>query len=322
MAVTTPAAYHGPGWSERAGTQRDDIGAGWPWATFAVHCDADPLTDVVLHCPPAAALRAAPPDRLQHLAPISEDALRRDLAGLAIAYAGLGITTHWLPPLDAPQSRLAGANAMYARDLFWMTPEGAVLSRMASTVRTGEERQAATLLAGLGAPTVRTVGGAGLFEGADALWLRPDLVAIGVGRRTNAIGAAQVAAEARRLGARTLDLAVPVGVQHLLGVVQVIGRNLLAVRTERLDAAAVRALRDEGLDIVEIPEWSEVTDECAMNLVTVADRAVVLIEQAVQTRRRLESHGVNCAAVVAVPELLKGAGGIGCATGILARRPS
>ncbi|AUG80539.1 hypothetical protein CFP65_5858 [Kitasatospora sp. MMS16-BH015] len=325
LPAQAPAAYHGPNWRERTGSQAEDLAEGWPWAPYAVHADHHRLTDVVLHCPDPALLTAAPPDRLQHLTTLDHGALAADIDRLQAGYEHLGITVHRLPQRRtalggaAAPGRLGGANAMYARDLFWMGPEGAVLSRMASGVRAGEERQAAELLTGLGVPIARTVGGTGLFEGADALWLRPGLVAIGVGRRTNTEGALQIAEEARQLGADRLLLRVPEGVQHLLGVVQVVGEGLLAVRTGRLDPTDTAALRWLGFHLIEVPEWPEVVEGCAMNLVVVADRVVVLPDGSARTRALLARYGVECAAVLPVPELLKGAGGIGCATGILAR---
>lgn len=320
--MVTPAAYHGPGWRERPGTLADEIAAGWPWAPLRVRQEYDTLTDVALHAPSAAALTAAAPDELQHLSRMEAGALRRDMDGLAETYQALGIRVHHLPhpPRHRPGT-LAGGNAMYARDLFWMTGEGAIISRMASPARCGEELQALELFARLHVPVLRTIAGAALFEGADALWLRSDLVAIGVGRRTNPAGCRLVAEEARRQGADTVVLTVPDGIQHLLGTLQALDTDLLAVRAERLDPDGRRRLRDRGFELIEVTETPEVSRGYAFNFVVVGRRRVVMTEGSSALRSTLAAHGVDCAAVVAVPELFLGAGGIGCATGILARSP-
>src|SRR4029453_3070076 len=93
-------------------------------------------------------------------------------------------------------------NGVFVRDQYFMTPEGAVVARMASQPRAGEERSTTLALANYGVPILRTVGAAACFEGSDALWLRPDSVVIGVGNRTCTDGAAQVSESLRRLGVR------------------------------------------------------------------------------------------------------------------------
>ncbi|MER6187189.1 arginine deiminase family protein [Streptomyces sp. NPDC001652] len=319
MAVTA-AAYHGPGWRSRPGRHEDDITLGGIWAPLRVERDCDRLTDVALHCPPAALLTAGDPDALQHLERLDHSALRRDMDALAEAYRALGITVHELPAPQAPGGNpYSGANAMFARDLLWMTRAGAVIPRMASRVRAGEELQTLRLCAQLGIPVARTIGADGLFEGADAQWLRTDLVAVGLGTRTNYAGARQVAQEARQQGARTLRLSVPSGVQHLLGVLQMLDVDLLAARTSIMDPADVRRLRELGFTVVDIPESDEVRTQQAFNFVTVAPRSILMPAGSQDTAALLARHGVECVARVPIPELAKGAGGIACATGILAR---
>ncbi|MER5750867.1 arginine deiminase family protein [Streptomyces sp. NPDC002088] len=321
MAVTA-AAYHGPGWRARPGRLEDDIAHGGIWAPLRVERDFDRLTDVALHCPPASLLTAGDPDALQHLEQLDPSALRRDMDILAESYRALGITVHELPASQPPGGNpYSGANAMFVRDLLWMTGAGAVIPRMASSVRAGEERQTLRLCAQLGIPVARTIGADGLFEGADAQWLRSDLVAVGLGTRTNDAGARQVAQEAQQQGAQVLRLSVPNGVQHLLGVLQVLDADLLAARTSIMDPADVRRLRDLGFTVVDIPESDEVRTHLAFNFVTVAPRSILMPTGSRDTAALLARHGVECVARVPIPELAKGAGGIACATGILARTP-
>ena len=99
-----------------------------------------------------------------------------------------------------------------------MTPEGAILGRPASTVRAGEERWIARRLADLGIPIARTVRGQGTFEGADAMWLDATTVLVGRGLRTNAEGAAQVAATLGEMGVETIVVDMPWGTMHLMGM--------------------------------------------------------------------------------------------------------
>ncbi|MEU4384631.1 arginine deiminase family protein [Promicromonospora sp. NPDC023805] len=321
MGLRGSSAYHGPGWQPRQGTLVDDVRAGAHWRSYAVDADWAPLRAVALHSPSAERLDQAPPDVLQHLDRVDAAALEMEIDVLAAVYRGLGIEVHMIPPLRVSSlgRSLAGANAMYARDLFWMTPGGAVLSRMASVVRAGEEAQAFALLASIGVPVVRSVSGTGTFEGADALSLRPDLVAIGYGRRTNPQGLAQAAAIAEEQGRHVITVAVPDGVQHLLGVVQVLDEDLLAVRTELVRPEDVAALRNEGFDLLSVAESEEVRERLGFNFVVVGPRTVVMIAGSPGLEQLLTQHGVEVAASIAVPQLLRGAGGIACATAVLSR---
>ena len=322
MDLTNAAAYHGPGWRPRSGSLEQEVVAGDLWAPMSVACDHDRLTDVALHCPSADRLTCADPDQLQHLRHIDHDALRRDIDTLAAAYRDLGVAVHELPQTSATEAHpYRGANAMYARDLLWMTKAGAVIPRMASTVRAGEELQTLRLCAELAIPVARTIGGEARFEGADAHWLRPDLVAVGIGTRTDKAGADQIAATAAAQGARTITITVPRGIQHLLGILQVIDADLLAARTDLLDPADVRRLREEGFTVIDVPESDEVTSGYAFNFVVLAPATLLMTSGSADTARLLAAHGVTCAAQVEVPELFHGAGGIACATGILRRIP-
>ena len=322
MDLTHAAAYHGPGWCPRPSTLEQEIAAGDLWAPMRVACDHDVLTDVALHCPAADRLTCAAPDELQHLRRIDHAALRRDIDTLAAAYQDLGVTVHELPnAAPSPAHAYRGANAMYVRDLLWMTKAGAVIPRMASTVRAGEELQSLRLCAGLGIPVAQTIGGAARFEGADAHWLRPDLVAVGVGTRTNLAGAESVAALAASQNARIITIGVPRGIQHLLGILQAVNENVLAARTDLIDPTDLNCLRGEGFTVIDVPEIDEVSAGYAFNFVTLAPGAVLMTSGSDQTARLLGEHGITCAAQVHVPELFRGAGGIACATGILRRIP-
>ena len=55
------------------------------------------------------------------------------------------------------------------------------------------------------------VRGQGTFEGADAMWLDATTVLVGLGLRTNAEGAAQVAATLGEMGVETIVVDLPVG---------------------------------------------------------------------------------------------------------------
>jgi len=182
------AAYGGKGWSPRTETMRQEMGRLWgPWG---VASEWMVLRAVLLHRPgPEIEAVSEDPDAVQMLAPIDIERVRREHDALAEAYRSEGVTVHYLEPVTIPPP-----NTMFMCDLLFMTSEGAVLARPASTVRTGEEVHVARRLADLGVPILRSVRGGGVFEGADALWVDERTVLLTTGLRTNDEGSAQVQA--------------------------------------------------------------------------------------------------------------------------------
>jgi N-dimethylarginine dimethylaminohydrolase len=150
------------------------------------------------------------------------------------------------------------------------------------------------------------------------LWARPDLALVGTGNRTNAAGLAQVSACLP--GVDLVEVPLPRSVQHLLGLVQIVDRDLVVIRTELTDAGTKQRLREAGLALVELPESEEIRHRQAMNFVVVAPRRVVMVAGAPHVETALSREGIEVAARVRVHELLKAAGGIGCATGIVWRQ--
>ncbi len=306
------AAYQGDGWSERTASLREEIGV--HWSARASQSEYRPLREVLLAPPDPAWPPVENPNTVQHIDTVDFRALREQFAKLAAAYESLGVAVHLMPPPDPPEY-----NLMFARDLFMMTPEGAVLSRMASTVRAGEERHAARAIARLDIPILRTIGGRGTAEGADLLWAAPDLVLVGTGNRTNADGCRQVTECLRDLGVRTIEVPLPRQVQHLLGMVQIVDRDLVLVRHQIATPSTMELLRELGFTVVTVDESEEITRDQAMNVVVVAPRAVVLPTGVPHTRTHLTKAGIDVAAEVDISELRKAAGGIACATGIVSR---
>jgi N-dimethylarginine dimethylaminohydrolase len=279
------------------------------------------LTAVLLHRPGPAIANYPDPVAIQHLAPIDYEGLMREYDAIIATFSGLGVAVHLVdgtPLSDDPWYRY---NLMYCRDLLFMTPGGAILGRMANDTRREEPRYAARALAAAGIPVLAEIEGAGTFEGADALWLRPDLVLVGVGHRTNQEGYTQVARVLTAQGVACL--AVPsyqTRTQHLLGTVQIVDRDLALVREEITDAAVSRVLTSQGVQVVTVPEHPEVVTRQAMNIVTVAPRTILMTAGCPATRARYAQAGLTIAAELELNQLLRGAGGLACASGILARR--
>lgn len=305
------AAYGGAGWSPRSTPLRDEIGRFW--GPCGVSSEWAPLKTVLLHRPGPELAALADPDRAQMLAAPDADQARRQHDALAQAYRDAGVIVHYVEPPDMPPP-----NLLFVADLLFMTPEGAVLGRPASTVRAGEERFVARRLAELGIPILRSVRGTGTFEGADALWLDAGAALLATGLRTNAEGAGQVAALLREMGVEAVLVGLPYGAMHLMGTLRFPDRDLAIAWPGRVPFAAVEALRARGYSVLFLPDEGEIKQRSALNFVTLGPRRILMATGCPITQRFYEQAGIRCE-TVAVDELAKAAGGIGCMSGILER---
>lgn len=305
------AAYGGPGWSPRATSLRQEIGT--VWRECGVACEWSPLKAVLLHQPGQELVEVGEPDKSQMLDSLDVDLARQQHDALAQAFREFGIAVYCIESAVIPPP-----NLMFVADLLFMTPEGAVLGRPASTVRAGEERLVARRLAELGIPILRTVRGTGTFEGADAAWMDPQTVLLATGLRTNTDGAAQVAATLHEMGITVIQVGLPYGGMHLMGQLRFADRDLAIAWPGRVPYGAVEALRARGYSVLFLPDENEARRGMALNFVTLAPRQILMPAGNPATQSFYEEAGITCH-TVQVDELLKAAGGIGCLTGILLR---
>jgi len=309
--TTIKSAYGGEGWSPRTEPLRAEIGR--LWGACGLANEWAPLKAVLLHRPGPELDGLEDPDAAQMLAPLDADRFRRQHEGLVQAYEEAGVTVHLVEPSQQPPP-----NLIFVADLMWMTPEGAVLARPASTVRAGEERWVARRLADLGIPILRSVRGHGTFEGADAAWIDGETVLIATGLRTNVQGATQVASLLAEMGVETVLTGLPYGAMHLMGTLRFADRDLAVAWPGRVPYAAVEALRRRGYTVLFAPDEKEMKERMALNFVTLGPRHILMAAGCPHTQRFLEEAGVRCR-TIPVDELVKAAGSIACLTGILER---
>jgi N-dimethylarginine dimethylaminohydrolase len=305
------AAYGGEGWSPRQTALGDEIGS--LWATCGLCDEWSRLQSVLLYRPGTELASVSDPDQAQMLQTIDAYLARKQHEALAATYRESGVAVYDVEPDQAPPP-----NLMFVADLLFMTPEGAVVGRPASTVRAGEERFIARRLAALGIPILRTIRGTGTFEGADAAWLGPDRVLLATGLRTNDEGADQVAALLNEMGVDVVRVGLPYGAMHLMGQLRFADRDLAIAWPGRVPYAAVETLRTRGFEVLFVPDEQEATKGMALNFVTLGPREILMAAENPITQSFYEQAGIHCH-TVEIGELVKAAGGIGCLTGVLER---
>ena len=306
------SAYGGDGWQPRSRSLAGELGN--IWGTGGMCSEWEPVKAVLLHRPGAELAASVDPKSVQMVAPLDMERaqLQHDL--MAQAYRDAGAVVHYVDPIHTPKP-----NQMFAADLMFMTPEGAILARPASDVRAGEEREVARALAALGIPIVRSISGRGTFEGADAMWLSPKKVIVGRGMRTNAEGVRQIRTVLGEMGVEVIDVDMPVGTMHLMGMLRIVGENLALAWPVRLVYAAVEALAEEGFDVAFLPDVDEAIHNAAFNFVTLGPRKILMPAGNPITQAFYESLDIDCV-TTPTDELFKAAGSIGCLTGIVERK--
>lgn len=303
-----PSTLGGAGWQARTEPHADDLGT--IWAPFRVRSHFSPIRAVLLADPGDEQLYPEDPaDWLMYERP-DLPRLRSQAQALAALYRSQGAEVYWSRP-SRPKP-----NHLFMCDLFFMTPEGAILARMAARQRAGEERGTAEALAALGVPILLTPRGTAHFEGADAMWLDEQNVLIGTGKRTNHEAVRQITPVLADMGVRVQVASVGRGVQHLLGVINPIRPGLAAILSRHASASLREAMT--GWDLIELDSDEETEDRRAMNFVPLRPNAIVMPAHCPRTRERYERHGVECHEVE-VGEYIKAGGALGCLTGVLGR---
>lgn len=308
------AAHGGEGWQSRAGSTADELGS--VWAACGARSECGTLRAVLTHRPGPeidgiADARAA----LWHDV-VEPELAREQHDRLTEVYRAHGVTVHELgpAPLDKP-------NSYFCRDVFAMTPFGAILARPASASRAGEERTAAAALARIGVPILHSVFGMATFEGADVMVVDESLVFVAEGQRTNREGARQVAQVFRDAGIPEVEIVqLPYGCGHLDGMVNIVDRDLALIYPTQLPWRVYELLRARGYRFLDVPDLDEARHGMALNLVPLAPGLVLMPAGNPVTRAALGDAGVSCLEV-AVDELMKGAGSVHCMTGVIHRDP-
>jgi N-dimethylarginine dimethylaminohydrolase len=321
MAATAPhyaleqaqdAAHGGEGWQSRQGTTADELGS--IWAACGVPAECGTLRSVLMHRPGPEIDGVADAGSALWYELLDPARARDQHDQLADLYRAHGIAVHELGEvaLDRP-------NSYFCRDVFAMTPVGAVLARPASASRAGEERQAAAALARIGVPILHSVFGGATFEGADVAVVSQDLVFVAEGQRTNREGARQVAQAFSDAGVEQVEIVqLPYGCGHLDGMLNIIDRDLALIYPTQLPWRVYELLRVRGFRFLDVPDAGEARHGMAINMVPLAPGVVVMPAGNPVTRAALEAHGVTCLEVE-VDELMKGAGSVHCMTGVIHR---
>lgn len=286
---------------------------------YSVRSESNTIQAVMLYKPGPEVESVAEPQAVFYKSCINHKKISTEFDSMIETYRNLGIDVHLVEPNTPNRDDPGLLNLMFCRDLLFMTTAGAILSNMKHWVRKDEPSYAQAVLSKLGIPIIHEITAEGTFEGADALWITDTFVLIGVGNRTDNYGYQQTKSILNKLGINCECVRVPKGIQHLLGVLQMVDKDIALVRTQIVDPDLISILESYDINIIPIPETNEVTLSQAMNIVTVSPRHIIMPDDCPDTEQLYVNNDIVVVSKVKVNELRNGAGGLACATCILSR---
>lgn len=286
------------------------------WGDWGCDSEVGRLRSVLLRRPGREIDELKDPLPYRWAALMDGERARAQHDALADIYRAHGVTVHYVENM-----RTDRPNAIYMRDIVFMTPEGAILARPGLGTRRGEERHAAETLARLGVPILRTINGDGVFEGACATWVDRQTVIIGTSSRCNESGVRQVEGVLREIGVTDIiHYQIPYGSIHTDSLLSFVNPQTAMIFPWQVPYDVCKALMDKGIKLIENPHIDEVKGRWALNFVALEPDKVVMVAGNPKTRALLEENGVTVIEAD-VSELLNGLGAIHCMTAFLKRDP-
>lgn len=218
------------------------------WGDWGVSSEVETLKAVLMRRPgkeveniDAAAVRFSEE-------PIDVELMRKQHDQVAALYKANGVDVYYVE-----EQREDRPNAIFCRDLVFMTPEGAILSRPGMAARRGEERYVAQALSRIGVPILRTIAGDGMFEGANGMWVDRHTCVLSTGSRCNQSGFTQVKQELERMGVTVYHMQQPYSNIHIDGLLNPISNDLALAHVSQVPYDIIDMLKTKGYHVLEAP---------------------------------------------------------------------
>ncbi|MFI5262092.1 MAG: dimethylarginine dimethylaminohydrolase family protein [Candidatus Limnocylindrales bacterium] len=278
---------------------------------FGAQSMVAPLRRALVKRPGAAFGRAFEDPALGFLHPVDLPRAQREHDRLVELLTALGVE------VESLGVESDSADDVYTFDPLLVADHGAIALRSGRASRRVETPVLATWMTDHGIPTLGRIEAPGTVDGGDTFWLRPDLLCIGRGLRTNDAGSRQLAAIATAGGgdARIFDLPYwhgPGELLHLLSVISPIADDLAVVYEPLLPVGLWELLEELRIRRIAVPDVEFAT--LGSNVLAIRPGVVVVADGNPHTRRALEAAGCEVHPFEAAEIGRNGGGGPTCLT--------
>jgi dimethylargininase len=269
---------------------------------------------------PGGAMAAADPVAWHYTSAIDVEEARRAHDAFADALRAWGVEVLYH---DEPLPE--HSDSVFVFDPVLVTDQGTLVLSMGKELRRGEEEPLARTLQDCGVPVFGRLEGDARAEGGDTLWLDHDTLAVGRGFRTNAEGVRQLRGLLAPIGVTVLDFDIPYftgpeACLHLLSLISPVDVDLAVAYPPLMPTAFWSELKRRGVRLLEVPEV-EFSRTQATNVLTVAPRRCIMLDENPVTRQLLEMADCEVVTVPGAPLSFKAEGGPTCLTRPVLRDP-
>jgi N-dimethylarginine dimethylaminohydrolase len=204
-----------------------------------------------------------------------------------------------------------GIKSVYTRDSAIAIKGGALVTRLARSIRRGEEAHVSKTLANLGMPILRTLHGTALMEGGSFAWLNSQTAVIARSICVNDEGCDQVEQVLNAQGVELLRIDMTGYDIHIDGALTMIDVDVAIVDPDLLPYSFLRKLDEMGITTIELNEQD---DPWIVNCLAVAPGRVIMPRGLSSvTEARLQQLNIDVIEIDYDKLQLNG-GGIHCST--------
>jgi N-dimethylarginine dimethylaminohydrolase len=211
-------------------------------------------------------------------------------------------------------------DAVYVFDPVIVSDRGALLLRPGKEGRRGEPVAIAEDLRAFGVPVAFEMAEPATAEGGDTMWLDQRTLLVGRSYRTNDAGIRALREALPGVEVLAFDLPRlrgPDACLHLLSLLSPLDDDLVVAYPPLMPIRLLELFAERGIAVVEVPEGE--FDSLGPNVLALAPRVAVALEGNPETRRRMESAGVDVSVFEGSEIAHKGEGGPTCLTRPLLR---
>jgi dimethylargininase len=211
-------------------------------------------------------------------------------------------------------------DAIYVFDPAIVSDGGAIVLRPGKEGRLVEMDAIAADFEHAGVPIAARLEAPASADGGDTIWLDESTLLVGRGYRTNDDGIQALRAALPEIEVLAFDLPHLHGsdvVLHLLSLLSPLDDDLVVAYLPLLPVRLVQLLQELEIRIVEVPD--DEFETMGANVLALAPRVGLALEGNEETRKRLESAGVDVSVYLGNEISRKGDGGPTCLTRPLLR---